>query len=369
MTRAPRKTLLLALLIPGFPALASSPQFDVQAIPVPPGSTADTPVVISADGAVLGGYSFIGDSSHASGIYEPALWQGTQAQILPVPAGDGGRVRGINGSTAVGIVAAGSSQDQLSPAEWAGGQLQLLDTLGLPGGYAMDINSSGTVAGVLTGPSGEQPVIWNGGVASKLGLPAGGTSGEVFGINNSGQVLVNAITGNVSTAWVWSNGMYTPIPSLSSSSQAGHGINSLGQVVGSGYLPNVEQPVGFLYSNGVTTALASFLGSYGDDPVAINEAGEIVGDWNGPLGDRAALWVGGQAYDLTTLLPANSGWTLESATDITPDGVIVGQGLFDGQQRGFELTPTASPSAATPEPASLAILTLGATTLLRRRRR
>ena len=169
----------------------------------------------------------------------------------------------MNGSAAVGTIAAGSSHDDISPAAWINGQLQLLDTLGLYGGFAIGINSQGIVAGTLMGPSGEQPVLWNGGIAREIALPAGSTSGEGLAINDSGQVLVNAITENISTAWVWSNGVYTPIPSLSSSSQAGHGINSLGQVVGSGYLPNVEQPVGFLYSNSVTTALASFPGSYG----------------------------------------------------------------------------------------------------------
>ena len=44
-------------------ARASAPQFDVTALPIPPKSTADAPAAISEDGIVLGGYSFIGDSS------------------------------------------------------------------------------------------------------------------------------------------------------------------------------------------------------------------------------------------------------------------------------------------------------------------
>jgi uncharacterized membrane protein len=43
--------------------------------------------------------------------------------------------------------------------------------------------------------------------------------------------------------------------------------------------------------------------------------------------------------DLNTLISANSGWVLNSATGINFWGQIVGSGTLNGQSRGFLLTP------------------------------
>jgi hypothetical protein len=43
--------------------------------------------------------------------------------------------------------------------------------------------------------------------------------------------------------------------------------------------------------------------------------------------------------DLNTLIPASSGWTLNSAADINLWGQIVGSGMLNGQAHGFLLTP------------------------------
>ncbi len=43
--------------------------------------------------------------------------------------------------------------------------------------------------------------------------------------------------------------------------------------------------------------------------------------------------------DLNSLIPAGSGWALSVARDINDAGQIVGEGVINGQQRAFLLTP------------------------------
>ena len=79
-------------------------------------------------------------------------------------------------------------------------------------------------------------------------------------------------------------------------------------------------------------------------PYRINAAGQVVGTIadisNGP--QRAFIWVDGVGtIDLNTFVDPNSGWTLKSALGIN-DGVdgrpeVVGDGLFNGQQRAFKM--------------------------------
>lgn len=103
---------------------------------------------------------------------------------------------------------------------------------------------------------------------------------------------------------------------------------------------------------------------------AINNDGVAVGmSWNATDGERAAIWdVSGQAHSLKDLLAAagvdTSAWTkLTRATTISDDGLIIGgYGTWaaDGSTRGF--------LAVIPEPATLAVLALGALAALRRKR-
>jgi hypothetical protein len=69
----------------------------------------------------------------------------------------------------------------------------------------------------------------------------------------------------------------------------------------------------------------------------MNDAGVGVG-LVGPAGDyHAALFEHGKVYDLNTLIPPGSGWTLTKANAISNTGVIVGAGILNGQHRGFIL--------------------------------
>jgi probable HAF family extracellular repeat protein len=73
----------------------------------------------------------------------------------------------------------------------------------------------------------------------------------------------------------------------------------------------------------------------------INTAGQVVGSsYAAPYTTRAFLYSGGVMTDLNTLLPAGSGWVLQSANAINDHGQIVGQGTHNGQTHAFLLTLT-----------------------------
>ena len=86
----------------------------------------------------------------------------------------------------------------------------------------------------------------------------------------------------------------------------------------------------------------------------INDSGQVVG------GSDGSPFCGGQMLDLNTLVTANSGWVLRSASAINDAGQIVGTGYYQGQPRAFLLTP----NTVVPEPSTYALcgLTLLGTT-------
>lgn len=47
--------------------------------------------------------------------------------------------------------------------------------------------------------------------------------------------------------------------------------------------------------------------------------------------------------DVNTLLPANSGWVVQSCTGINDNGQICGNGLHNGLPRAFVMTPVGLP--------------------------
>lgn len=101
---------------------------------------------------------------------------------------------------------------------------------------------------------------------------------------------------------------------------------------------------------------ATELGTLGTDPdgyteayaAAVNDAGAAVGyarkyAGGGYWGDRAVIWLpDASAIDLNDLgvvtVPAGGTWTLTSATAISADGYVVGEGIFDpgGSPHGLD---------------------------------
>jgi probable HAF family extracellular repeat protein len=156
-------------------------------------------------------------------------------------------------------------------------------------------------------------------------------------------------------------------------------INTLGEVVGksdyaignSGVSSGHHHAYASTFANSAWTMtdLGALTGYSDSVATAINGAGEIVGTAGTGNSTAAFLYLNGQMIDLTSLLPANSGFTqLLTATGINDQGVIIGQGLTTaGSKDAYIFTYSAF---TVPEPSTLVpmLLTVLVGVLIFRRR-
>lgn len=190
---------------------------------------------------------------------------------------------------------------------WQNGQATSFGYLGDPYWYpirttiASSINNIGQVVGESWGGWGTGgPFLWQNGVMTKINqLPSRGGKFGISNINDQGQMvgwLRLGGSGSVARAFLRNNGVIKDLGTLpGDTSSSASKINNLGQVIGaSSRLGSRSRP--FLYSNGVMV-------------------------------------------DLSSLILPNSGWVLESVSDINDAGQIVGTGTFLGRSRAFLLTP------------------------------
>jgi probable HAF family extracellular repeat protein len=202
---------------------------------------------------------------------------------------------------------------------------------------ARAINASGNVVG-WGDLVNDQPeaLLYTGGTAIALGI------GYAFAINDSGEIV-----GETQSAQAVIFSTSSPpksIGTLGTTSDA-EAINDKGQIVGNfqtgAVIGNVTVAHAFLYSNGQMKDLGVPAGGVSSDARAINNEGAVVGVWYDSSGtSHAFIYQNGVMTDLNTLLPANSGWTLQDADGVNDQGDIVGSGTINGTSRGFLLRPT-----------------------------
>ena len=83
----------------------------------------------------------------------------------------------------------------------------------------------------------------------------------------------------------------------------------------------------------------------------INQSGQVTGYANTSSGDYVAiLYSNGTMQDLNNLIPANSGWVLQSGQSINDSGQITGYGLINGAQHAFLLNPVVTYHAYVQKP-------------------
>ncbi|MCG3125371.1 MAG: hypothetical protein CHACPFDD_00189 [Phycisphaerae bacterium] len=223
----------------------------------------------------------------------------------------------------------------------------------IQGGSATDLgtfvpralNAGGVVVGYTTSLLADvgwldRAAQWQAGVVTPLGT-LGGNNSYAAGVSDSGRVVGWSQTTNDATvrATLWQNAVPIQLGTLGGSNSQAYGINNVGQVVGWSDTAS-GAPHAFMYTldaagNVLTrTDLGHLAGDY-SYAYAVNDDAQIVGTSDG----HAFVWELGVMRDLNTLIPPNSGWTLDRAWSINGRGQIVGDGVVRGFPRGFLLTP------------------------------
>jgi probable HAF family extracellular repeat protein len=121
-------------------------------------------------------------------------------------------------------------------------------------------------------------------------------------------------------------------------------INDLGQVAGYADCGNgCGHAVLWSKAKGSMLDLGVLPGAISSYARGINNVGQVVGlSYYSPVGNHLHAFVWSPStgmLDLNNLIPANSGWLLQSANAINDQGQIVGLGMLNGQNEAFLLTP------------------------------
>jgi len=140
-----------------------------------------------------------------------------------------------------------------------------------------DINNAGVIVG-LSGPfTNFQGVVYSGGIYTPYN-PSGGQLTDPIAINDLGRIVGSYVdSGGVVHGFLDSGNTFTTLSGFSQPND----INNAGVIVGlSGFPSNFQ---GVLYSGGIYTPFNDPLAGQGPnqftDPIAINDFGQIVGDY------------------------------------------------------------------------------------------
>ena len=268
------------------------------------------------------------------------FYDGTSIRTLGTLGGLGESFAyGINASgKVVGWAAATDGNNHAFVYDGVG--MKDLGTLGARGfSAAYGINTAGIVVGTSVTRSGPMHAFSHDGKRmTDLGTLPGKSYSEAQAINTSGQIAGtswNVTSGAVAhRGFVRDSSGMRDIGTLGGADTRAYDINDAGSVVGTSQTASGVWHA-FRYSGGVMTDLGG-IGGGSSIAYGMNNRGEVVGE----SGGRAFLHSDNTFVDLNTLLPANSGWFLREAQDITDGGVVVGTGLFLGEYHAFLLSPT-----------------------------
>jgi probable HAF family extracellular repeat protein len=300
----------------------------------PPGTSASSATAINDRGQVAG-------ISSGGASFGSFLWQ--DGQFTDLGAGADSGALGLNDrGQVVGFETVGISRHAFL---WEQGVLHDLGNFGFFTADADDINNRGQVVG-----GHDHAFLWENGVEHDLGTLGGFFSGA-SAINDRGQVVGTSVTSEPRLhAFLWENGAMRDLGTLVGDTGGSHAldINNRGDVVGSSTVPGDSTHPVIWPRGGAPVDLPPLAGFAQGGAEAINDRGDIVGvlDNNDASNDRAFLVHDGTMVDLNTCLPANSGWVLSIAFDISNRGEIVGTGFHNGVQSAFLLTTKGAFKAA-----------------------
>jgi hypothetical protein len=328
MWKLPRLAIPLLLagatLQPAAAAPCETGTFQVIAVPLSPASLNESLMVVGT-----------------SERHRAALWSARSGvRELPLPEGfDVSEAVSINDSGRVLAVAFDRTFTRHQAFTFSRDAITLL-----PGDRtrAFKIARSGEIAGEsqVPGKPTTEPVTW---IHERLRSIGGCCGGSAVDVNEHGQTVGDIYDAQGRYHAFRSSGSGGPQiigpPDAYSSAIA---INEPGHVL----LQAAGKTLWFVAGTLTPVTLAAKFRSH---PRAINDHDMIVGSF-GPHSDadRAFLWDRSLGFrDLNQLIPANSGWKLESAVAINDAGAIAGKGDRDGEEgSGFLLVP--EPRSARP---------------------
>lgn len=351
------RVLAFATAVGSLGSIASAQaRYQITTIETLPGSNQCLPLAIN-DAGLVTGYCFT-----TQGLSEEAfVWDGHATSSLgKLPFGHYSSGTAVN---TAGVIAGDADAGNYEPRPFIirGGQMLNVDPSGGANARVSFITDAGVVIGsyVKGGSSAWRAVQWieepsKPGRFRRITLPIvpGGDSKSDFGVATAGNNLAQVVGWVQSTlfgqrAAFWTNDSAHSVTTLDplpgGSTSWAYGLNDLGEAVGDSYTPFKGSRAVLWRGDSAHTAVdLGVLDPAGESFArAINGAGQVIGltrSADNIVG--TFIWQNGTMSDLSTLLDeSGAGWTLESVTAISDRGLIVGWGQFNGQRRGFVLTP------------------------------
>lgn len=261
------------------------------------------------------------------------IWDGSYSNRLDdIPGTDGTIAMAVNGAGQVSgwsyILNSGGAAASASAILWDGEAMIDItpDTVAFGDrakGY--DVNDAGHVAGVyipfpFEGLGRERAFFWNGTTLFNLGTLGSDwfLSSQAIAINNADQVIGWADTGFGRNAFLWENGAMRNLTPSSINSYPS-AINNSGQVAGSMRNSAGTGNTVFFWDGTQTIDLGVPPDGLGAWAHAMNNKGDIVGEWHKGTGILPFIYDGTQMIDLS-----QDGELGGRAVGINDSGVVIG---------------------------------------------
>jgi probable HAF family extracellular repeat protein len=287
---------------------------------------------INNRGQIVGGSDVSGGSVFHAFLY-------SHGQMIDLFPGSGSSFSGASDINNRGqIVGSLGSQAFL----YRHGQVTLIGFPGATHSGASAINDRGAVVGAseLSASSSESHAfLYRHGRIIDLTPtdPRFGAVSSAQDINDRGDVVgfVSPEGDLVPDPFLWSKGTLTSLPVILPGDDIAiaTSINNSGEIVANSLSTRTFEPHAGLLSHGRLISIGPGV------PVAINNRGQVIGYSSASGTFTAFLYQNGVRIELSTLLPAGSGWTSVSAEDINDRGQIVGSGIHNGDTHAFLLSP------------------------------
>jgi len=287
--------------------------------------------VISIDGVNIDLTTLGGDNSWTNygGINDRGEAVGMAETSVPDPNGED--------------MCAFHTQKTCRPFLWRDGHIMGLPTLGGNNGQAAAINNREQIVGISETtapdpgcPPSKQPgttvlpVMWERGEVRALPTLPGEPDGFVQGLNDRGQAVgaTGTCTSFAIHAVLWENDHAFQLADLGHTGSNAYAINNHGQAVGYVSTTDGSTIVASFWEDGARGAVTN-LGILPGDGAAfatgVNNRGQVVGStFNSQGWSRGFIWHDNVMTDLNTLIPKDSNFFINAASNINERGQISG---------------------------------------------